>query len=190
MFYAIATVFALFAILVLAKPILIPLSIALLISFILLPLAKKFETWKTGKTLAAFLSIFAVILIITGVIYFFSTQIISVSKQFTHFQDKIISAFADVTVYVNNNVSFVENLEKDELFNRMKVWITDSTGAIPGGSHKAVINTLLLSIVAGLPQGAIGDAVLADFSSFSPGLTPRSSSFAHPKTIRNATKLK
>ncbi len=130
MFYAIATVFALFAILVLAKTILIPLSIALLISFILLPLAKKFETWKINKEFAAFLSIFSVILIIVGVVYFFSTQIITLSKEFTDFQDRIINAFADVTVYINNNVSFVENLEKDELFNRMKVWLTNSTGLL------------------------------------------------------------
>lgn len=128
LFYAIATSFAIFAILVLAKPILIPLSIALIISFILLPLTKKFEAWKIGKILATFLSIFTVILIIIGVGFFFSTQIISLSKQFTHVQDKIISAFADVTVYFNKNVSFVETLEKDELFNRMKDWIKDSTG--------------------------------------------------------------
>src|SRR5665648_1278514 len=102
LFYAIATVFALFAILVLAKPILIPLSIALLISFILLPLAKKFESWRIGKTLAVFLSIFAVILIIGGVTYFFSTQIINLTKEFSHFKDKIILAFADVTLFLNN----------------------------------------------------------------------------------------
>ena len=128
LFYAIATVFALFAILILAKPILIPLSIALLISFILFPLARKFETGRIGKTFAAFLSIFVVILIIAVVIYFFSTQIMSVAQDFTHFKDKIINAFTDVTVYINNNVSFVENLERDELFNRMKAWLTDSTG--------------------------------------------------------------
>ena len=127
LFYAIATGFLLFAILVFAKPILILLSIALLISFILLPLAKKFEKWKMGKTLAAFLSIFAVILLIGGVTYFFSTQIINVAQEFTHFQDKIISVFADVTLFINNHVGFMENLEKDELFNRMKVWLTDST---------------------------------------------------------------
>ncbi len=128
LFYAIATVFAIFAILVLAKPILIPLSIALLISFILFPLAKKFETWKINKIFAAFLSIFSVILIILGVVYFFSTQIINISKEFTHFQDRIINAFADITVYINNNVSFVENLERNELFNRMKEWLNDSKG--------------------------------------------------------------
>lgn len=130
LFYAIATVFALFAILVLAKSILIPLSVALLISFILLPLAKKFEAWKINKIFAAFLSIFSVVLLIAGIIYFFSTQIINISKEFTHFQDRIINAFAEITVYINNNVNLGENLEKDELFNRMKVWLTDSTGSL------------------------------------------------------------
>ena len=128
LFYAIATAFLLFAILVFAKAILIPLSIALLISFILLPLAKKFEKWKIGKTLAAFLSIFVMVLLIGGVTYFFSTQIINVAQEFTNFQDKIIRAFTDVTLFINNHVSIVENLGKDELFNRMKDWITDSTG--------------------------------------------------------------
>ncbi len=127
LFYAIATAFLLFAILVFAKPILIPLTTALLISFIMLALVKKLESWGMNKTVAAFLSIFAVILIIAGSIFLFSTQIINVAQEFTHFQDKIISAFADVTLFINKHVGFMENLEKGELFNRMKVWLTDST---------------------------------------------------------------
>lgn len=130
LFFAIATVFALFAILVLAKTILIPLSIALLISFILLPLVKKFEKWGMGKIFAAFLSIFAVLIIIGGVIYFFSTQIIDIAQEFTHFKDKIIGAFADVTLFINKHVSFMNDLGKDELFNRMKMWISSSTGTL------------------------------------------------------------
>ena len=145
LFYAIATAFLLFAILVFAKPILIPLSIALLISFILLPLAKKFEKWKMGRTFAAFLSIFTVILLIGGVTFFFSTQIINVVKEFTHFQDKIIRTFADATLFINKHVSFVPNLEKGELFNRMKVWLTDSTGVLVS---KTVSNTA--TFIAGL----------------------------------------
>ncbi len=132
LFFAIATVFLLFAILVLAKAILIPLSIALLISFILFPLVKKLETWEIGRILAAFLAIFSMILLVGGVVFFFSTQIIGIVTQFSDFQDKIINAFADVTVYINNNVSFVENLERNELFNRMKSWITDSSLTLVG----------------------------------------------------------
>jgi cbb3-type cytochrome oxidase subunit 3 len=39
-------------------------------------LAKKFETWNISKILAAFLSIFSVILFIAGVLYFFSTNVL------------------------------------------------------------------------------------------------------------------
>jgi len=130
LFFAIATVFAFFAILILAKSILIPLSFALLISFILYPLVKKFESWGIKKLLAAFLPIFAVILIIGGCIFLFSTQIIEISKEFPHFQDKIIHAFTDVTLYINKNVNFVPNLKKNELFDRIKDWLTESTGSL------------------------------------------------------------
>ena len=171
LFYAIATAFLLFAILVFAKPILIPLSIALLISFILLPLAKKFEKWKVGKTLAAFLSIFAVILIIGGVTYFFSTQIINVAQEFTDFQDKIILAFANVTLFINDHVSFMENLEKGELFNRMKVWLTDSIGLLVS---RTVSNTatfmagLLATIVFTFLFLIYRDGLTKAFLAFSP----------------------
>ncbi|HSM46440.1 MAG TPA: AI-2E family transporter [Draconibacterium sp.] len=171
MFYAIATAFALFAILVLAKPILIPLSIALLISFILLPLAKKFESWKIGKTLAAFLSIFVVILLIAGTIYFFSTQMFIIAKEFSHFQDKIILAFADVTLFFNNHVSFMDNLGKNELFNRMKDWITDSTGFLV---RKTVNNTatflagLLATIIFTFLFLIYRDGLTKAFLAFSP----------------------
>ena len=122
-FFAIATVFALFALLIFAKMILIPLGFALLMSFILFPLARKFESWGMNKILAAFLSIFAVILIIGGGIILFSAQIIELSKEFSHFQDKIILAFTDVTLYINKNVSFIPNLDKNELSDRIKDWL-------------------------------------------------------------------
>ena len=130
LFFAIATVFAFFAIFILAKSILIPLGFAMLISFMLYPLVKKFESWGMNKILAAFLSIFAVILIIGGGLFLFSTQIIALSKEFSHFQDKIILAFTDVTLYINKNVSFVPNLEKNELFDRIKDWLNESTGSL------------------------------------------------------------
>jgi predicted PurR-regulated permease PerM len=130
LFYALATVFGLFAILILAKTILIPLGFALFMSFILFPLAKKLESWGMGKVLAAFLSILSVFLIIGGGIYLFSSQLIELSKELTNFQDRVISAFADVTVYINKNVSFVANLERNELFEKMKAMIKESSASL------------------------------------------------------------
>ena len=130
LFFAIATAFAIFAILILAKSILIPLSFALLISFMLYPLVKKFELWGMNKILAAFLSIFAVILIIGGCVFLFSTQIIKLTKDFSNFQDKILHVFAYATLYINDNLNFVPNLKKNELIDRIKDWFNESTGSL------------------------------------------------------------
>jgi predicted PurR-regulated permease PerM len=128
LFYALATVFGLFAILILGRSILIPLAFALFMSFILFPLAKKFESWGMNKVLAAFLSILTVILIIGGGIFLFSTQLIELSKELANFKDRIISVFADVTVYINKNVNFIANLESNEISGKIKEWLNGSIG--------------------------------------------------------------
>lgn len=60
-FFTLASVLGLFTVLFFAKTILIPLCVALLLSFILLPVAKRLERWGTNKLLAAFLSILLLI---------------------------------------------------------------------------------------------------------------------------------
>ena len=130
LFYALATVFALFAILILAKSILIPLGFALIMSFILFPLTKRIESWGMSKEFGAFLSILTVILIVGGGIFLFSTQIIGLSKELSNFQDKIIRTFADVTVYLNKNVNIISNLGKNELSDKIRDWLNESTGSL------------------------------------------------------------
>lgn len=130
LFFSIATVFSFFAILILAKSILIPIAFALLISFMLHPLVKKCESWGMNKILAVFLPIFSVILIIAGGIFLFSTQIIQITNEFSHFQNKIVGAFTDLTLFINENVSFVPNLEKNELFGGIKDWLHESMGSL------------------------------------------------------------
>jgi predicted PurR-regulated permease PerM len=149
LFFAIGTVFSLFAILILAKSILIPLAFALLLSFMFYPLVQKFESWGMNKILAAFLSIFLIILILGGGIFLFSTQIIELINEFSHFQDKIILAFTEVTLYINKNVSFVPNLEKNELFNRIKDWLKESAGSLlkQTFSNTATFLTSLLATI-------------------------------------------
>lgn len=130
LFYAIATVLALFAVLILAKSILIPLGFALLVSFMLYPVVRKFESWGMNSIIATSLAFCFVIIIISGGIFLFSTQIIGLSAEFSNFKDKIILAFTDVTVYINKNVNFVPELGKDELFDRIKTWLSESSGSL------------------------------------------------------------
>ncbi len=127
-FFTLATVFAFFAALFLAKTIVIPLSLALLLSFILLPVAKRLERWGINRLLAAFLSILLLFLIIGGLIFFFSSQIMQMSTEFSAFKDKLMNLFTDVIVYLNKHVSFVPDLNRDELLGQSKDWLKNSAG--------------------------------------------------------------
>lgn len=149
LFYAIATVFALFVILILARNVLIPMAFALLIAFILFPVARKFESWGTNKILAAFLSMFSLVLIMGGGIFLFSTQIIQLTENLTEFKDKILGVFTDVSLYLNKNISFAPHLEKGELYDKLKNWLGDSAGKMANQTFSGTVNFLtgLVSVI-------------------------------------------
>lgn len=129
LFYSIATLFVLFAILYLARTILIPIGFALILAFILLPIVKRFESWRMSKTIAAFLSIFTVAIIFGVIIFFFSIQIRKFSNEFPNFQLKMFAMFDELTNYLNDHARFVPYLKQDELYNRVSDWLMDSSGS-------------------------------------------------------------
>jgi predicted PurR-regulated permease PerM len=149
LFYAIATVFAFFAILILAKMVLIPMAFSLLIAFILFPVARKFEVWGTSKIMGATLSMLSLFLLLGGGIFLFSTQIIQLSDNLSDFKDKIIGVLADVSVYINNNISSAPHLEKGELYDKLKSWLSESAGRMANQTFSGGISFLtgLLSII-------------------------------------------
>ena len=133
-FYALAFVFLLLIAMVQAQSILISLSFALLLSFILHPL----HNWLIRKgipiILAAFLVLISFFLIIIGVFTFFSAEIISLSDELSSFGDKLMKLFTDLLVYLNDNVSFLGNLEKEKILNDAKNWLKDGAGEILGST--------------------------------------------------------
>lgn len=128
--YIIATLIGLFAIMILAKSILIPLAFAFLIAFILFPVARKIESWGTNEMVSAFLSIFGLFLIIGGAIYLFSNQVIQLSDNLTDFKGKVLNVFADATIIINQNFGFLPELEKGELLEKIKTWLNESSGTL------------------------------------------------------------
>jgi predicted PurR-regulated permease PerM len=129
-FFALSTVFAVFAVFVLAKTILIPIGMALLISFILFPVSKKLESWGVNNMLAAFIAIFSLVLIIAGGITLFSSQIIQLSSDVSNFSEKVMAVFTDAILFFNRNVSFMENLNREELLEKVQEWLKNSVGSL------------------------------------------------------------
>lgn len=167
LFFAIATVIAIFAILILAKPILVPLGFALLISFILYPLAKKLETWGVNRMFATFLSMLLMALIIGGGISFFLTQITNLPNVLSDFQDKIMGLLKDIIIYINNHVKLETDLEQEYLLDQLKEWFKNvafpvaentlyNTTSFLAGLLATIVYTFLLLIYrTGLTQAFI-----------------------------------
>ncbi len=103
---------------------------ALLISFILYPLVKKLEGWGVNNLLAAFLSLLLIFLLLGGGITLFSAQIVNLSDQLNDFSGKVMNTLTDAVVYINSNVNFIETLNRDELLEKGKEWMSESSGAL------------------------------------------------------------
>lgn len=148
-FYAILTVFALFTILILAKTVLIPLAFSLLTAFILYPLLQKYMQWGINKTISTLLAMLTLVLIIVGGISLFSSQIFQLSQNLYDFQDKILQLFAEITLYINDNIPLSAALEKGELLSKLKGWLNDSVGSLVNQTFSGTLAFLtgLLSAV-------------------------------------------
>ncbi len=130
LFFTLAFIFGLFAVMVVAKSVLIPLSMALLISFILFPVVKKLESWGFNTLLSAFLSLVLLFVIFGGGITLFSTQVIGLSDQLSDFTGKVMSTLTEAIVFINDNVNFIDELNSDELIENGKEWLKESSGSL------------------------------------------------------------
>ena len=156
-FFAIATVVILFTVLIIAKSILVPLGFALLLSFILYPLTKKFEFWGINKMVAAFLSLLVLFLVVGGGIFFFLTQIINLPNELSVFQVKMMSLLTNLTLYINEHINLKSDLEIEYLLAQMTKWLQSaalplaentfySTTGFLTGMLTAIIYTFLILI--------------------------------------------
>ncbi|MFW5758846.1 MAG: AI-2E family transporter, partial [Bacteroidota bacterium] len=131
-FFAIGFAILIFVVLIVAKSVLIPLGLALLLSFILYPLHKRFIQWGIGNIVAALLSIFSLAMVIAGALTFFSTELLSLSDQVSEFGDKLMNLYVDVITYINQNISFINDLNEQELLTDLQERLKSSAGRLLG----------------------------------------------------------
>ena len=85
-----------------ARGILIPLTTAALIAMLLLPMVRRFEKWKLGKFFSIFFSLIFIVLIIVGVLYILSAQIVSFSDDLPAIQEKMNTRFNDLQAWIGS----------------------------------------------------------------------------------------
>lgn len=150
LYYTVATIIGIFAILILAKSVLIPIAFAILLAFILFPVTRKLESWGVNTIVSALLPIFGIFLIFGTAVFLFSNQIIQLPENTTGFNTKVLNVFTDVTLFINKNFEFMPELERGELFDKITSWFRKSAGSLISqtfSSTASIIFGLATSII-------------------------------------------
>lgn len=108
------------------------------------------ETWGVSKILSAFIAVFSLFGIIGGAVTLITTQIMKLSEDLGNISGKIMIALSKVVVFINRNVHFMEDLEREELVEQGKEWMGESSGALVQNilsSSAAFVSGLIATII-------------------------------------------
>lgn len=132
LFYSIAILIGLFTIIVLGKPVLVPLAFSVMFAFIMYPVARKLESWGLTRILSSLLCVFMILGFFTGLIFFFSHQISNMNGDFPDVKDRLTHIFTDVVVYVNDHINLGKPLKKEDILKEFNNWLERSAGNMIG----------------------------------------------------------
>lgn len=104
------------AFLILAENILIPLTIAVFFTFLLMPVSKKLVQWHIPKTLAILISLILAFLIVGILLYFFVSQVISFVDEWPVLQNTLTVKWESLQLYISETFH-MSSLEQ-------KAWIS------------------------------------------------------------------
>ncbi len=124
-----ASVVVAIAALHLAKEILLPLALAVFLSFLLTPLAEKLESWGFGRILSV-ISVVGVTFVVLGMLgWVVTSQLVDLGNQFPHWKGEIIRKIEDIRP---NSSAFKEIAETyDEVAEKISQPGTEEDGEKP-----------------------------------------------------------
>lgn len=136
-FYILASLFGFLLLLSLGQKVLVPLAFALLIAFILYPIATKIERKNVNRLWATIWTMLMMILFTAGLIYLFSAHIVRIIKQFDDFTDKLNQLIIDIARFINNYTSIGGEINPDDIISQGREWL--------GGTSREMITGTLSS---------------------------------------------
>lgn len=149
-FYVLASVFGFFILLNFGQKVLVPLAFALLIAFILYPLAFKIESKGVSRVWSTIWTILASLLFIIGLIYIFSAHIIKIVSQFEGFAGKLSELTADIAGFISSHIPGGPGLDPESIIEKGREWLGGSSREMITGTlnnTSVFITGLVLTII-------------------------------------------
>lgn len=116
------------AFLILAQNILIPFTIAVFFTFLLMPVSRKLEQWKLPKSLAILVSIILAFFVVAVVLYFFVDQIISFANDWPTLQKTFDAKWESLQQFISETFHISRIEQKAWLTTKIKE--NASTGGV------------------------------------------------------------
>jgi predicted PurR-regulated permease PerM len=125
-FYILASIILLIVSLHFARPVMIPIASALLLSFILFPVASKLEDFGIGRITSTTISIVGFAAVILAVFYLFSRQIISLVSQLSEFRDRLSMVFEKSIQFLNEQIPVIPKINRADIITKSQEWVKES----------------------------------------------------------------
>lgn len=147
-----------------AKEILLPLALAIFLSFLLAPLAEKLESWGLGRILSV-ISVVGVTFVVLGVLgWIVTSQLVDLSSQLRHWQGEIIrkiddirpdsSAFKEIAEAYDAVTEKISETEPDDDASKPNDVETEQTDSVqPEAPGALIIADADISLLERLKQG-------------------------------------
>lgn len=108
------------AILIIARDVLIPLTIAVFFMFLLMPISQRLEKWRVPRPLAIIISIIVAMSVFAGLLYFFYTQIISFADDLPVLQEKLNQKLDVVQLYIRREFNISKTDQRNWVNNKLQ----------------------------------------------------------------------
>lgn len=109
-----------------AQDVLIPFTVAVLFSFLLMPVSNKLIKWKFPPAIAILCSIILAFVIVGGLLYFFYSQIISFAEDLPLLQAKLLEKVEFLQRFVNETFRITKEQQNVLVKSKLQENITDS----------------------------------------------------------------
>lgn len=128
-------IYLFFYIMFLLQDILVPFAFAGLIAILLNPLYNKFQHWKINKIVAISLTILIAILVLAGILFFLSSQIVQFGEMIPQLKEKTLSLLNDVQHWLSStfNISIEKQMKMfNDAINGSKAYLGQTLNTVFG----------------------------------------------------------
>lgn len=116
------------AFMVLAKNILIPFTIAIVFTFLLLPVSDKLHQWRVPRALAIIISIVIALAVLTGLIYFFYSQVLSFANDWPVLEKSFLEKWTNIQQFISE--TFHVSRHEQQVWLKSKIEESANTGGV------------------------------------------------------------